>query len=232
MKKIWLIFICFLIGGACFSQKVTISESEEQVDGMKKKGLFTILELDEDVVRSAWNKKLKEYGGVRNKSGIYMMDQATMASISSTFVKVISKVEPTMKGTKVWYALDLGDAYVSSNGDHGKFREAERILKDFGVSVYLMDINEQIRQAEKVLMSSVRDQERMISKGDNIRSNIVGNRQEKVKLEKRLADNVVEYKQLQSDSTINIQNQAATTETVEKMKKAVEAVRSKISKVE
>ena len=128
--------------------------------------------------------------------------------------------------------MDLGDAYVTSEGDKSKYKEAEKILHDFGVAVYLADINEQIKEAEKVLMSSVRDQERMIAKGESIRGNVIDNRQDKVKWEKKLEDNANQYKQLKIDSTQNVQNQAATAETVEKMKRAVEAVRSKISKVE
>ena len=230
MKKI--IIAAIFITNAVFAQKVTVLSGEDKLDETNRKGLYAIIELDEDFVKSAWTKKLKEFGSMKSRAGLYTVDQASIGAISPTFIKIISKTEVTTKGIKVFYALDLGDAYVTLDGDKSKYNEAEKILHDFGVAVYLADINEQIKEAEKVLMSSVRDQERMIAKGENIRGNILDNRQEKMKLEKRLVDNANQYKQLKTDSTQNVQNQAATAETVEKMKKAVEAVRSKISKVE
>jgi hypothetical protein len=215
-----------------FAQKVSVLEGEEKIDEMKKKGLYTILELDEDLVKSMWSKKLKEYGSLKSKSNTYIVEQASIGAISAGFIKILSKTEVTTKGVKVFYSLDMGDSYITADGDNGKYKEAEKILHDFGVSVYLADINNQIKDAEKVLMMSVRDQEKMISKGESIRSNILDNRQEKTKLEKRLEDNSNQYKQLKVDSTQNVQNQAAAAETVEKMKRAVEVVRNKINKVE
>ncbi|MDX2188485.1 MAG: hypothetical protein SFY32_01365 [Bacteroidota bacterium] len=215
-----------------FGQKVTVAESDEIIEDVKRKGLYTVLELDLDDVKQGWTKKMKEWGSFKNKSGTYIVEQGTIASISSTFVKIISKVEATSKGSKVWFAIDLGDAYVTSSGDASKYKEAEKLLHDFGVAMYIADINDQIKEAEKVLASSVKDQEKLINKGEKLRSDILSNRQEKVKLEKKLTDNAIEYKQLQSDSVTNLQNQAAASEVVEKTKKAVEAVRAKVSKVE
>jgi hypothetical protein len=230
MKKI--IVAIFMISYSVMAQKVTVMEGEESINDVKRKGLYTIIELEEDFVKSAWTKRIKEFGSMKTKSGTYIVEQASIGAISPAMIKIASKVDVTTKGIKVFYSLDLGDAYISDDGDKGKFNEAVKILHDFAVTAYLDDINEQVKEAEKILKLSVRDQEKMISKGESIRTSILDNRQEKIKFEKKLEENAFQYKQFKIDSTQNVQNQAAAVETVEKMKRAVEAVRGKISKVE
>jgi hypothetical protein len=215
-----------------FGQKVSVIESEEVTDEIKRKGISTVLEIDVEVVKEAWTKKLKEFGNTKAKSWGYLVEQANIATISASLIKIYSKIEPTSKGTKIWWALDLGDVYLSSSADKSKFDEAVKLLHDFGVNLYIQDINIQIKEVEKVLSFAVKDQEKMMVKAESIRSSIARNRQEKMKLDQRLAENLLEYKLQVTDSIQNVKNQIASTENVDKMKKAVEAVKAKISKVE
>ena len=231
MRILYLILLCLVISNS-FAQKVVVSETEETCEDLKRKGISTILEIDVDVVKEAWLKKMKEFGSTKSRSWGYLVEQANVATISHTLVKLYTKVEPTLKGTKIWWSIDLGDAFVGSDNDKAKFNEAVRILHDFGVNQYIQDINIQIKEAEKILSFAVKDQEKMMVKAESIRSSIARNRQEKMKLEQKLAENQLEYRLQVADSAQNIKNQTASTENVEKMKKAVEAVKAKISRVE
>ncbi len=226
--SIALLTIAFQIN----AQKVVVIETEEKADEMKRKGLSIMLELDEEVVRKEWQKKMRELGGMKTRSGAILVDQANMPAISISPVKLISTVNINVKGTKVWYAIDLGDAYVTSAGDQAKYNEASKFLHDFGVALYIQDINEQIKEAEKVLSNAVKEQERMMVKGENIKNSITKNRAEKLKWQQKFAENDSIYKIIKIDSLQNLQNQKATSENVDKMKRAVDIVKNKITKVE
>lgn len=228
----FFITVYFLVLLACQAQKVEVKELSMTIDNTARVGMSTVLELDLEFVEGLWKKHLKKYGSVKSRNGILYVEQATMPTITLSNVKVISKLEATDKGTTVWYSLDLGNAYVNASGDKTQYQEATKLLHDFGVSAYLADINEQIKEAERILSLSVKDQEKTISKGESLQNSIQKNRQEKTKLEQRLVDNAVEYKQLIADSVQNYQNQKFAAENVEKMKRAVEAVRAKVTKVE
>ncbi|TAF72756.1 MAG: hypothetical protein EAZ53_14970 [Bacteroidetes bacterium] len=230
MKKV--IFITIISIGFSFGQKVLVNETEEKIDEIRRIGVSTNLELDEDNIKDAWEKKLKEWGSYKYKNKIYTIEKAFLPTVSTVPMRLISKVETTRQGVKVWFTLDDGSQYLSSQATPKPFAEAKKILHDFGFEQYIADINEQIKDAEKVLSNSVREQEKMIDKGQDIRNSIVENRNEKIKFEKKIKEGEQMYLQLKSDSLANIANQAITTENVEKMKRSVEVVRSKISKVE
>lgn len=230
MKKI--ILIALMASNIAFAQKVTVAEGEEKAEDLPRKGLYTLLELDEDVVKREWNRKLKEFGSVRTKSGVYILEQAKILSISETPIKVLSKVDHSMKGTKVWIAVDLGTSFITKDGEPAKYKELEKIVHDFGVNMYIADINEQIKEAEKVLENNVKEQEKQISKGENIKNNIAKNRNYKLSLEKKIVETDSLYRNLKFDSIQNVQNQKASAESVEKMKRAVDLTRAKINKVE
>lgn len=215
-----------------FSQKVIVSETPEMINEKNVMGLSTLLELDEDLVRDAWEKKLKEWGGYKTKSKIYTCEKAFVPLIANTQFKIISKVLTTKKGVKVWFAFEDSLVILNATTNPKEYASSSKLLHDFGLEQYILDINNQLKDAEKVLSSTVKEQEKMISKGESIRSSIIDNRSDKAKYEQKLRDNEKEYKILKSDSTSNIVNQKAANENVEKMKRSVEVVRSKISKVE
>lgn len=230
MKKI--ILIVAITSSFIHAQKVNVVESIEIIAEKNTMGLSTMLELDEDLVRDAWEKKLKEWGGYKSKSKVYTCEKAFIPSIANNPFRVISKVATTKKGVIVWFTFEDSTVVLNATSSPKTYTNASKLLHDFGLEQYIFDINNQIKDAEKVLASSVKDQEKMISKGEDIRSNIADNRSDKAKYEQKLKDNEKDYLQLKLDSEANIVNQKTANENVDKMKRAVEVVRSKISKVE
>ncbi len=230
MKKL---IIALSISYSCIhAQKVLVSETVEIIAEKNILGLSTTLELDEDLVRDAWEKKMKEWGGYKSKSKIYTCEKAFIPSIANAPFRVISKVATTKKGVVVWYTFEDSTVVLNATSSPKTYTNATKLLHDFGLEQYIFDINNQIKDAEKVLSTTVKEQEKMISKGEDIKSSMADNRSEKVKLEQKLKDNEKEFVQLKADSEANLINQKTANENVEKMKRAVEVVRSKISKVE
>lgn len=210
---------------------VKVEEKSMVLAGVSRTGMSTVLELDYDDVEKAWLKKLKDYGKYTSEKGVYTVESCVIPSISSTAVRIISTVVKTSKGAEVFWAIDMGTSYVSRTTPK-EFTEASKILHDFGVQCYIDDINEQIKEAESVLSTSVKNQEKLANNGENLQKNVDSNRKKKKEYEQNIIDLDKEYDQLLKDIEQNKMDQTAAAQEVERLKKALESVKSKLTLVE
>lgn len=208
---------------------VTVTEMQRTVNKINRTGLGTTLNLQKKDVKSLWKKKLKEYGKVESKGDEFILDQATIPSISSKTVRVVARVESSGKGTIVWWAIDLGDKWVVSGGTGHK--AATDILKKFGMSAYKEDINKQIEEAEKALKKTEKERENTEKDGENLVSDLKSNADEKVKLENQLKKNGEDKIKIEKDIVQNKKDQEAMKKKVEQQVRAVEVVKAKLDKV-
>ncbi|MEY3417949.1 MAG: hypothetical protein RL060_2061 [Bacteroidota bacterium] len=215
-----------------FAQKVMVTEHEETIDNVTRKGMSTIILLEQEITEKSWLKKLKEFGKVESSKNIYTVAIANISGISSTPVNIISTITQSDKGSKVFWSIEMGKAYVSTKDDPAKYSTAEKILHDFAVMVYREDINDQIKDAEKVLSQTVKVQDKKVRLGGDLVNKVERNKQQKLNLEQKLRDNADELIQLQKDIEQNKLDQAASVIEVGKVKNAVEAVKAKLLKVE
>lgn len=212
------------------AQKVLVNDSEERIDGILCKGMETVIQLESNMIEKGWNKFLKEYGKVDSRKGnIYFMEAAEIRDVSSTPVKIYSRISVSNIGIRVFWAIELGSEFVTSGN---KKLSAEKLLHDFGVKMYIQHINDQIEDAEKALQTTVKNQERKIKEGTNLEKKIENNKEDKINLENKLKENASDLINLLNSQKQNVLDQKAAAEDVEKMKKAVESVKSKLSKVE
>jgi len=213
-----------------FGQKVIVEESEEFFKGMKRTGLQTVLVLEKDQIEKDWVKQLRSYGRVSGFMTEYVVQAAKVPSLSDTTVRLYSKVTQTPAGTRIWWAIDLGTEFISAAS--AKYNEAKKILHDFGVAMYIEDINDQVKDAEDAVKSASdmqvkkgKEQEKLYRDKDKVA-------QEKVKLLEELKVNKSDSIQTAQEIVQNgLDQQAATAET-QKLKKALEIVRAKLLKVE
>jgi hypothetical protein len=214
------------------AQKVTVIEQDETIENVIRKGMSTVIVLDQEEVEKAWIKKLKEFGKVDVQKNVYIVESALISGISTTPVRIISTIIQSDKGSRVFWSIEMGKAYVSTKDDPEKFSIAEKILHDFGVMVYRENINDQIKDAEKVLSQTVKAQEKKVKQGVDLVNKVDRNKQQKINLEQKLKENAEELIQLQKDIEQNKLDQGASSVEVEKVKKAVEAVKAKLLQVE
>lgn len=231
-KFISVISILLLIGLQLQAQHVTVLEQEETIDNVVRKGMSTIILLEKDVVEKDWIKKLKEFGKVDVQKNVYVVESALITGISASPVRIISTIFQSDKGSRIFWSIEMGKAYVSTKDDATKYATAEKILHDFAVMVYREDINDQIKDAEKVLSQTVKVQEKKVKQGTDLANKIERNKRQKVELEQKLKENAEELIQLQKDTEQNKLDQAAAEVEVEKVKKSVDAVKAKLQKVE
>lgn len=230
MRKLLLITFSVFMMQSLLAQKVTVSEMSQKVNKINRTGMGMLLDINSKDVENAFKKKLKDYGKV-DKEGDYMIvHPAQVSSVSSKPVKITAKVQSQGKQTLVWWAIDLGDKYVTSGGTG--YKAAEKILHDFGIEMYLEDINEQIKDAEDALEKVVKQQDKTIKEGENLQDDLKDNAKEKEDLESALKKNAQDKIDIQEDIQQNKKDQEAMTKEVSEAKKAVEIVKAKLQKVE
>lgn len=232
MRIIIILFLTGLFIQNVYSQKIKIVEASETIDKVSKSGLYTVVDLDSKNVEKAWERHLKTFGKLESSKGILIVPVAKISEISSQNCVVNSKVQSTSNGAKIWWSIDMGNAYATPESNNRAYKAAEKILYDFVVNCYKEDVNEQIKDAEKALSTASKNQEKEMKEGDQLVKNVERNKQQKEKLQQALEENAKELEQLKRDIEQNKVDQKSASENVEKMKKAVEVVKEKLSHIE
>lgn len=215
------ILFLFLISIASFSVVVAqnydfkVEEHSTKVGKIQTTGMAIHIDLDKDEIKDDWKKRLKGLGKVESQSGVYKIESANMNEVSSQPVRVLSKIESTSKGTRVWISVNTGTGYVKSGtGGHGNVK---KYLEDFAKRMYKTDIERQVTDAQKALETSRKNQAKVIGTGEQLQKDLEENEQEKIELDQSIEQNT-------SDQEAAVQN-------VADMEKALELVNAKLEKL-
>ena len=199
------------------AQKIKIQESTEKVGELSRQGMFVLLELDKGDVEKAWTNYLKNYGKPSSKAGIVSMEIADMKAISSYPCKIVSTVEVSHVGSRVWWAIDLGSRWVTKEAE-AEYKGAEKMLYEFAVTAYRNDINRQIIDAEGALISATKIHQKEVEEGLGLVKKIGNNKLDKVELEKKLVENQENYVRLHREIDNNLEEQKIALKNVEAVK--------------
>ncbi|WP_192823365.1 DNA repair ATPase [Rufibacter sp. LB8] len=221
-----------------------VEETEVEINGITRKGQRILIQLDSKLVEKAWSGYLKDKSGgtVKGPSllptpkgqatkGIYTVEKAKIDTITANPMRIMSKVEGTQDGTVVWWTMDMGNAYLSKKETRKEWERGEAMLQQFARQVYKQDVNQQIADAEKVLVNSQSEADRVVRQADEIKNKIAKNQQKKLELEAALVANAQELEQLNRDVETNLKQQEAAKQEVENMRRAVEIVKGKMDKI-
>lgn len=226
MKKLFSLFTALLISVVSLAQGVVAESSEIEIDKIARPGLEIVLKLEKKQVKEYWKKHLKQYGKVETSGNEFNIKAAKVPSLSSDPVSIISKVDKTGKGVVVFWAIDLGDKWVSSGGKG--YTEAKKILQDFGITAYKNDINDQIKEAEKNLKKAEKAQEKSEKEGEKLKNDLKKNGEDKIRLENDLVKNKEDKGKLEQDIESNKKDQSKKKEEVGEAKKALDKVKAKL----
>lgn len=229
MKHYLIILIALFSGYTVGAQSITVSEMDQTVDKIRRTGLGTTLQLDKKLVKDLWVKQLKKYGKVKTSGSMITLESASIPSVSSRNVRVVGMVTGSGKGATAWWAIDLGDKWVTKGGTG--YNAASKILHDFGVNAYREDINDQIEDAQKALEKVVKEQEKTVKHGEHLVHELKKNGEEKIQLEESLKKNGEEKITLQKDIEQNKKDQESMKQKVAEYQKAVDVVKAKLDKV-
>jgi len=210
---------------------IKVYEKEEKIENFQRKGFAVLILLEKSTIEKAWYKKVKELGKVDSRGEQYIVREAVLPNISSQPVGLYSKVvEKSKQGVEVWVGVDLGTEFVTSS--HAKKDEIERMLYDFALETYRVDLAMQVSEAEEVLAKSTKEYERSIATEQKIRNKKERNVEQKKDLLLRLQENKQDSLKLVKDLEMNKLEQTQDSVEVVKMKKAVEVVKNKMAKLQ
>jgi len=210
---------------------IKVYEKEEKLEKLQRQGFAVLILLEEPFVDKAWSKKVKEFGKVESRKNEYIVTEAVVPQISPQPVRVYSKVtEKAKQGVEVWLGVDMGTEFITSK--HPKSEQLEQILYQFAVDVYKADYLLQVEEAEKILAKSTKEYERTVAAELKIRNKIQKNKDDKKELMDKLKETKMDSIQLVKDLEMNkLEQKQDSIETI-KMKKAVDAVKAKMSKMQ
>jgi hypothetical protein len=221
MKKIIASVVLLVAALGLYAQKsIDVVSKDLEVEKIKRTGLAVTIELDEKFVKDLWKKQLKDFGKTDSKGDLIWIEVATIPAISSTPVKLYTATQGSGKGTMVWMAVDMGDKYVTEGGEG--YSNAKKFLRDFAISCYKADLEEQVKDAQKAFDSAQKEDEKVIKQGEKLSSDHQNNASDKVKLEEELKKNGEQKVQIEKDIVQNKKDQEASKSEVAKMKKALE----------
>ena len=235
MNRKLLLLVLLLIGSLrVMAQRSPVDEADQNINGIPRKGQRVSVQLDNKRVETSWLRQLNEQfpGKVKNNKGIFTMDGVTIADISPTPVRVISRVDALPTGTGVWWSIDLGNAYLGQASTPAQWKAAEKYLKDFARSMYREDLVAQITDAEKALVNSQNNHMAVIAKQDVIKKDIEKNKAKKLEIQQMLAANASELQQLNNQIDTNLKEQEAARTDIVNMRVSLEAVKERMSKIE
>ncbi|MGV3538763.1 MAG: DNA repair ATPase [Rufibacter sp.] len=244
VKAALLLLMFWGMASTAWAQRSVVDEAEVEINGITRKGQRIMIQLDSKLVEKAWASYLREKSGgtVKGPSilptpkaqatkGIYTVEKAKIDTITSNPMRIMSKVEGTEQGTMVWWALDLGNAYLSKKETQKEWERGEAMLQQFARNVYKQDVQNQISDAEKVLLNSQSEADRVVRQAQEIQDRIAKNQLKKQELEAALVANAQELEQLNRDVETNLKQQEAAKKEVENMRQAVEIVKAKMDKI-
>jgi chromosome segregation ATPase len=229
MKKYLLALLYCTLVTSIQAQKINVLSGEENIQKINRQGFKTTLKLSEKTVSRAWEDYLKDFGKVESSKGVYTVPTARIKTLSEKPVHIISKIAEDKNGTTVFYAIDMGNAFITQQSSQAS--EAQKFLQDFAIKVYQQEFGDELKSAEKELASALKQQERRTQETENLLKDIERKKEEQKTLQQKLEDNKKDLEKLEKQVTSSKKDQTESVAEVEKQKKAVEEVKQKFSSI-
>ncbi|WP_018621471.1 hypothetical protein [Spirosoma luteum] len=215
---------CLLTVCNC-SHAQTVYAGESTVDKGKISGLYLTLQGDGKQIEKDWETQLQKYGRVSASRGTYRVPTASIPSISSEPINLVSTVKSSRTSATIFAAFDLGSGNYVTTGGTG-YSGAEELLKNFsGSTLY----QQEVRGAQGSFDEAQKNRQKLVRNGERLQRAIEQNAKEKERLLKRMEDNDKELVQLQKDTETNKTEQEKALLELESRKSNVEAVKAKSS---
>ncbi|HSZ25625.1 MAG TPA: hypothetical protein VK766_07915 [Cytophagaceae bacterium] len=222
MRNSFIVLILLFSINTTFAQRIKIHESSEMIEKISRSGMYVLLDLDKKEVEKLWLKYLKNYGKTSSNNGLIMVQAAEMKAISDYPCQVISLVEVSHTGTRVWWAIDLGAKFVTHESE-APYKGAEKMLYEFAVNAYKDDVNRQIVDAEGALEQATKIHEKEVNEGSSLLTKIENNKSTKIDLEAKLKINKEDYARLNREIDNNLAEQKTALSNVETIKHVQQA---------
>jgi len=229
LVKMFGIIALLIIPTANFAQKVTVTKSSERVKGNEISGYSTQLTGTLEEVSAAYSKYLKTLGKVKASGS-----QIQLSAAEISFTKYAAPLYATTqsKGEKivVWLGLNPAEWPTPEQAD-AAMKDLEKVVYDFGVKFYRDRIQADIDESVRAQQAAEKQTLRLQNENKNLNSRLDFNQKEKIRLEKLLAENKLEYETLITAIAKNKKDQDSVAIATDQIKKMVETHKQRQSKV-
>lgn len=188
-------------------------------------GLYLTLQGDGKQIEKDWETQLQQYGRVSASRGTYRVSNASIPSVSSEPINLVSTVKSARTSATIFAAFDLGNGNYATTGGTG-YAGAEELLKNFSANTLYQ---QEVRGAQADFDEAQKNHQKLVRNGERLQRAIEQNAKEKERLLKRIEDTDKDLIQLQTDTETNKTELEKALLDLESRKGRVEAVKAKKS---
>ena len=218
-----------MTSAASFAQKVTVTKDSERVKGNEIGGYSTQLAGTIEEVTASYTKYLKTFGKIKASGS-----QIQLSAAEISFNKYVAPLYATTqsKGEKivVWLGLNPSEWPTSEQAETA-MKDLEKVVYDFGVKFYRDKIQADIDESVRAQQTAEKQTLRLQNENKNLNSRLEFNQKEKIRLEKLLAENKLEYENLIASIAKNKKDQDSVSVATDQIKKMVETHKERQRKV-
>lgn len=161
-----LALVALLMTTALVAQKITVKESTETVGGSSHNCLVaSIYDAKPDAIEKAWKSKMKSYDAkVSSKKDIFA-DNAMIKEMSGNDpIDIYARIEKVSDTeSKLIVGFDLGGAWLNSKDHAEKYKIAEKIVREFALSM-TKEAAADLRKAAQKKLDNLKDDQASLEK--------------------------------------------------------------------
>jgi hypothetical protein len=232
--KTALVLAASLATLAASAQRIELREGSEKFStGSQNAISTTIYANNQDDVQSAWKSLMKDYKNEKVKSDKNEVfgDNILIKEFGNNPADVYATFEENKKEmtVKMHVAFDLGGAYLTSSSENkDKYKEAEKIVKDFAVKMTKVPLQEKAKDAEKLQLKLEDEQKDLEKDNKNLKGDIEDNKGKIAKAEKEIKVKEVELEKKKTEIEIQKKVVDASSGAVSEQAKASKKIHEKL----
>jgi len=207
LKSLLILISILLIHEAQAQDKIKVSESSKQIEGVKGNALSVeIYRTDEKTVAKEWRSTIKsKSGNVDIKGNSIIAEDVLIKSISDHEITVYAHVKRVNETTIEFSAIFLNGDRAISSSDAGAHLVAKKMVKDFAESVSKEAAEDHHEEQTELLEDHNKSLEKLIEEIEEANALILEKKQE-------IEENTAKKEEL----LLKIEEQSKTVESAEK----------------
>ncbi len=221
MKRANLLFLLLIF--PFFLQAQISEESRSMIKGMNNALVLELPDSEERLVKKWWTSYMKDYDAKPKRvkgSDELLSTAADITAIGgSGGVDVYARLDQVGSTTVniVWFDLGEGEGYLSSNGDSGKYVEAEKFLMRFALFVTKEKIKLELIEEEKEMKQLTNDLTKL--------------ERDKVSYEREIEQAKERIKRAEANIVTNLESQDKAKGDIDNQKEIIEDVKRRLSEM-
>jgi hypothetical protein len=224
-KKFWTLVVFLVVAAMAQAQTIDVKKDKEHIKGNSLNGYATELSGTAEEVSSSFNKYVKTFAKIKLLSSPMQLSDVQLGGTSYA-----SPFYATTKGNKAWIGLNEKE-WPSAEEAEKALALLEKTMHDFGVKFYRDKVQVDIDEAMRAQQAAEKQQQRLVNEDKDLKAQLEFNQKEKVRLEKAIADNKLQYETLLKNIDKNKKSQDSVAVATDQIKKMVDVHKERQKKI-